>query len=78
MVLVTTKSGKKGKVKVNYNFSYGWQSKWRKRDVLNATEYAVMMNEGYINAGMDMPYADPYSYGEGTDWQDELFNDARP
>lgn len=78
VVLVTTKSGKKGKVKVNYNFSYGWQSKWRKRDVLNATEYAVMMNEGYINAGMDMPYADPYSYGEGTDWQDELFNDGAP
>lgn len=78
VVLVTTKSGKKGKVKVNYNFSYGWQSKWHKRDVLNATEYAVMMNEGYINAGMDAPYADPYSYGEGTDWQDELFNDARP
>ena len=49
VVLVTTKSGKKGKVKVNYNFSYGWQSKWRKRDMLNATEYAVMMNEGYIN-----------------------------
>lgn len=78
VVLVTTKSGKKGKVKVNYNFSYGWQSKWRKRDVLNATEYAVMMNEGYINAGMDMPYADPYSYGEGTDWQDELFYDNAP
>ena len=78
VVLVTTKSGKKGKVKVNYNFSYGWQSKWHKRDVLNATEYAVMMNEGYINAGMDMPYADPYSYGEGTDWQDELFYDGAP
>lgn len=78
VVLVTTKSGKKGKVKVNYNFSYGWQSKWHKRDVLNATEYAVMMNEGYINAGMDAPYADPYSYGEGTDWQDELFNDGAP
>ncbi len=78
VVLVTTKSGKKGKTKVNYNFSYGWQSKWRKRDVLNATEYAVMMNEGYLNAGMDAPYADPYSYGEGTDWQDELFYDNAP
>lgn len=78
VVLVTTKSGKKGKTKVNYNFSYGWQSKWRKRDVLNATEYAVMMNEGYANAGMEPPYADPYSYGEGTDWQEELFYDNAP
>ena len=86
VVLVTTKSGKKGKVKVNYNFSYGWQSKWRKRDVLNATEYAVMMNEGYINAGMEPLYDDPYNLTDamgnkittGTDWQDELFNDNAP
>ena len=86
VVLVTTKSGKKGKVKVNYNFSYGWQSKWRKRDVLNATEYAVMMNEGYVNAGMAPLYDDPYNLTDamgnrittGTDWQDELFNDNAP
>ena len=86
VVLVTTKSGKKGKVKVNYNFSYGWQSKWRKRDMLNATEYAVMMNEGYINAGMEPLYADPYhltdamgnTITDGTDWQDELFYDNAP
>ena len=86
VVLVTTKSGKKGKVKVNYNFSYGWQSKWHKRDVLNATEYAVMMNEGYINAGMEPLYDDPYNLTDamgnkittGTDWQDELFNDNAP
>ena len=59
VVLVTTKSGTKGKVKVNYNFSYGWQSKWRKRDLLDATEYAVMMNEGYTNAGMEAPTPTP-------------------
>ena len=86
VVLVTTKTGKKGKVKVNYNFSYGRQSMWHKRDVLNATEYAVMMNEGYINAGMEPLYDDPYNLTDamgnkittGTDWQDELFNDNAP
>lgn len=78
VVLVTTKSGKKGKASINYNFSYGWQSPWRQRDVLNATEYAIMMNEGYVNAGMEPIYADPYSYGEGTDWQDLVFNDGAP
>ena len=49
-------------------------SPWRKREVLNATEYAVMMNEAAINDGNAPVYADPYSFGEGTDWQDELFN----
>lgn len=75
VILVTTKGGEKGKVRVNYNFSYGFQNPWKHRDVLNATEYAIMMNEGLINAGQAPIYDDPYSYGEGTDWQDEVFND---
>lgn len=78
VVLVTTKSGKSGKAKVSYNFYYGVQSKWKTRDVLNATEYAVMMNEGNVNAGGSPIYDDPYSYGEGTDWQEEVFNDNAP
>lgn len=75
VILVTTKGGEKGKMRVNYNFSYGWQNPWKHRDVLNATEYAVMMNEGLVNAGQAPIYNDPYSYGKGTDWQDEIFND---
>ena len=75
VILVTTKGGEKGKVRVNYNFSYGWQNPWKHRDVLNATEYAVMMNEGLVNAGQAPIYDDPYSFGKGTDWQDEIFND---
>lgn len=78
VVLVTTKTGKVGKVKVNYNASFGWQSKWRTRDVLNATEYAVMMNEGLVNSGRAPKYADPYSVEQKTDWQSQIFNDNAP
>ena len=78
VILVTTKQGQKGKTKVNYDFSYGWQNPWRKPSVLNATEYAVMMNEGYVNAGQAPVYADPYSFGEGTDWVDLIFNGNAP
>ena len=79
VILVTTKSGKKGKVAVNYNFSHGWQSKWRKRDVLNAYDYAVMMNEGYVNAGFAPLYTDVEKYRNyGTDWQDQIFNNGAP
>ena len=78
VILVTTKTGQMGKTRVNYDFSYGWQSAWKKRDVLNASEYAVMMNEGRLNAGMSPLYNDPYSYGKGTDWQSEVFNDNAP
>ncbi|HEY9542638.1 SusC/RagA family TonB-linked outer membrane protein [Prevotella sp.] len=86
VVLVTTKGGKKGKAQVNYNFSYGWQNPWKHRDVLDATSYAVMINEGLVNAGRAPKYSDPYElkdvYGnrvtKGTDWQDAVFNDNAP
>ena len=78
VVLVTTKTGTKGKATISYDVNYGWQSAWRHRDVLNASEYAVMMNEGRLNAGMAPLYNDPASYGEGTDWQSLVFNDNAP
>lgn len=78
VILVTTKKGGGGKVSVSYNFSYGWQNPWRKRAVLNATEYAVMMNEGQLNNGSRPIYDNPYSYGVGTDWQDLVFDDNAP
>jgi len=78
VILITTKGGSKDKVKVSYDFSRGVQSPWKKRDVLNGAEYAVMMNEAYMISGKPAPYTDPYSYGEGTDWQDEVFNYNAP
>ena len=78
VILVTTKTGKIGKTKVTYDFSYGWQSAWKKRDVLNASEYALMINEGAINAGIAPKFSDPYSYGQCTNWQDEVFNNNAP
>ena len=81
VILVTTKSGKIGNVKVNYNASFGWQTKWRKRDVLNAYDYGVMMNEGYINSGQKPRYTNEdleRFKTNSTDWQDAIFNDGAP
>lgn len=78
VILVTTKQGQKGRTSVNYDFSYGWQNPWRKPSVLNATEFAIMMNEGYLNGGKAPLYDDPYSFGEGTDWIEEIFNFNAP
>ncbi|MDE6321141.1 MAG: TonB-dependent receptor [Muribaculaceae bacterium] len=78
VILVTTKSGQAGRAKVTYDFSYGWQSKQKTVDMLNATQYAIMKNEGYMNIGQPAPYADPYSYGAGFDWQKAIFNDNAP
>ncbi len=78
VILVTTKNGEKGRAKITYDFTYGWQSKLRSIDILNATQYAIMKNEGYLNIGQPAPYADPYSYGQGYDWQGAIFNDNAP
>ena len=79
VILVTTKTGTVGKqARISYDFSYGWQSASRRRDVLNATEYAILMNESNAHNGMEPAYADPYSYGEGFDWQKAVFNDNAP
>ena len=78
VILVTTKNGAQGNARITYDFSYGWQTAWKHRDVLNATDYAVLMNEGSLNAGSGILYANPYSYGKGFDWQDAVFNDNAP
>ena len=87
VILVTTKKGKIGKASINYNFSYGWQSAWKKRDVTGATDYAILQNERRVQNGLAPLYNDPYNMvdangekinGFGTNWQDLLFNDNAP
>ncbi|MCQ2185216.1 MAG: TonB-dependent receptor [Bacteroidales bacterium] len=78
VILVTTKKGSAGKTKVSYDFSYGFQNPWRVPETLNATEYAIMMNEGYINRGDAPIYENPYEFGEGTNWSKAIFNPNAP
>ncbi|MDE5796260.1 MAG: SusC/RagA family TonB-linked outer membrane protein, partial [Muribaculaceae bacterium] len=78
VILVTTKNGVQGRAKITYDFNYGWQSKLKSIDLLNATQYAILKNEAYLNTGQNAPYADPYSYGNGYDWQAAIFNDNAP
>lgn len=78
VILVTTKKGKAGEMRVNYHGYYGTSAPAKKLNLLNATQYATLRNESAVNAGNNPVFADPTSYGEGTDWQDLVFNnDAR-
>ena len=77
VVLVTTKQGAIGKVKVSYDFSYGWQSAWKKRSMLNASEYATLINEAQQYSNGTDRFSNT-NLGVGTDWQDVLFNDGAP
>lgn len=79
VVLITTKTGKKGQPgKVSYEGYYGMQNVARTLDLLNAREYAIIQNEARIASGLvPLPeLAYPDALGEGTDWQDALFESA--
>jgi TonB-linked SusC/RagA family outer membrane protein len=73
VILITTKKGKKGSATVNYNAYYGVQNPWKKVPLLNATEYGIIQNEMAAASGQALPFPNPSQYGEGTDWQDEVF-----
>ncbi|MDP5105310.1 MAG: TonB-dependent receptor [Polaribacter sp.] len=77
VIVVTTKGGRKNqKVEFNYSTYTGVQSVIRKIGLLNASEYAVMANEGSAAAGGNVIFSDISNLGVGTDWQDEVFKNA--
>lgn len=79
VVLITTKRGKKNsKTSFTYNTYTGFQETTRKLPLLNATEYAFLLNEAYANNGQAIPFPNAAQLGEGTDWQDEVFDKGAP
>ncbi len=79
VVLITTKSGSKSKgAKISVDSYYGVQSVTKTLDLLNAKEYATILNESYINAGR-APFVNTRNvdlFNEGTDWQKAVFKQA--
>ncbi|RYY08039.1 MAG: TonB-dependent receptor [Sphingobacteriaceae bacterium] len=78
VILVTTKKGKAGSIRINYNGYYGTQAPAKRLDLLNATQYAMLRNQALVAAGRAPAFADPASLGTGTDWQSEVFNNNAP
>ena len=78
VVIITTKRGRAGEVKINYLFQYGVQTPPDNLPVMNLSQYARMVGEYHSIAGGTTPpeFLDPSLLGEGTNWQKELFNSA--
>jgi TonB-linked SusC/RagA family outer membrane protein len=77
IILVTTKTGKRNsKTKFSFNTYTGIQEVSRKLPTLDATEYALLLNESYANGGKPLPYPNVSDLGKGTNWQDEVFSAA--
>lgn len=75
VVIITTKEGKKGsKGTITYDGYRGQQEVARTVDLLNAQEYATLILEANESNPLNIP--DPASLGEGTNWQNEIFQTA--
>lgn len=73
VVLITTKSGKAGKMNISYSGYKGIQNVSKTLDMLNADQYRTLMNEGARNAGLTEPFDMNEIAPYDTDWQDLLF-----
>jgi TonB-linked SusC/RagA family outer membrane protein len=85
VILVTTKSGKEGKVKVSYNAYYSFKKIAKTLDVLSSSDYAkwqyelaLLKNNGKPNSAFTSYFGnyqdlDLYDNTESNDWQDLTF-----
>jgi TonB-dependent starch-binding outer membrane protein SusC len=77
VIVVTTRSGRKNqKTDITVNSNYGIQEVMNTVGVLNATEYAAIINEGSTVAGGNIIFPDLSTIGVGTNWQDRIFKKA--
>ncbi|MBC7935679.1 MAG: TonB-dependent receptor [Rhizobacter sp.] len=77
IIVVTTKTGRKNqKTELTFNANFGIQEVQRTIGVLNASEYAAILNEGSVMGGENVLFPDLSIFGKGTNWQDEIFEKA--
>lgn len=76
VVLITTRRGKSGRGTLTLEAYYGVQDVARKLDLLNAAEFANLVNDAKLAANQTLVYVNPKNLGAGTDWQDQIFRSA--
>lgn len=77
VVLITTKSGKKGKTKFNVGIQRGFSEPTRLREFLNASEYVELMRESAYNNDLQEYGIDPINNPDEYDGSDLQFVESR-
>ena len=75
VVLVTTKSGREGKVNVNYNNNFRFKTPLNMPDMMNSVEFIAYNNDAYGNAGMQ-EINGQFVPGNGR-WSDQIMQNAK-
>lgn len=79
VVIINTKRGKSGEGRINYDVYYGQQEVAKKLDMMNLSEFAAYQNDIAKEQGTTptAEFYDPKLLGEGTNWQDAIFQRGR-
>lgn len=80
-ILITTRKGKAGRMKVDVNLQQGWGKVTRKMDLLDNKQYLAMRHEAILNDGGTVQ---PWDYDlngvwdttRNTDWQRQLIGNT--
>lgn len=80
VVLITTKRGKAGQARVEFDTYQGVQYITKKFDVLNASDLMRWANEGAVNGGATAPFSNETiaNPNYNTDWQNETLVAGAP
>ncbi len=76
VIIVTTKRGTEGRNNIAVNAYVGVQHIAKRLEMMNAREYAEMLNQQDVSVNQEPSIDNPSIYGAGTDWQDEILRMA--
>lgn len=76
VIMITTKKGKEGTIKVNYDTYYGIQTVANRLELLNPQQYQRVLNEIIADGGGSQEERVGEIQNGGTDWQEELYRNA--
>jgi TonB-linked SusC/RagA family outer membrane protein len=78
VIIITTKHGRNGTARVNYDGYYGVQDQGRFLPMMNLQQYASLQNAIADATGQTKrgEFANPSLLGAGTDWQKAIFKSA--
>ena len=76
VVMVTTKTGKLGQVKITYNATTSNASVRKRLDLMNGDQFLEFAKEWYTNSSVAIPAEITNSINANTDWQSEVYRNA--
>ncbi len=77
VIIITTKHGSRNQgAQYSFNAYYGWQEIQHKIGLANGEQYATLVNELNANEGRGPAFQNPSQFGNGTDWQNLVYNTA--